>query len=102
MHEVRKTGSADASLQWRHHPRPLCQHFSGEESISREEDDDSEQFAISRSAPVERLERARVLKCLGDPKRARVYCATALLDILENWPALSHLPIGRSERKETA
>jgi len=32
---------------------------------------------------IERLERARVLKRVGDAKRDRVYCATALLDILE-------------------
>ena len=33
--------------------------------------------------PIERLERARVVKRVGDAKRDRVYCATALLDILE-------------------
>jgi Fic family protein len=32
---------------------------------------------------IERLERARVVKPVGDAKRDRVYCATALLDILE-------------------
>src|SRR5271165_5671704 len=32
---------------------------------------------------VERLERARIVKRVGDAKRDRVYCATALLDILE-------------------
>lgn len=30
-----------------------------------------------------RLERARIVKQVGDAKRDRVYCATALLDILE-------------------
>ena len=32
---------------------------------------------------IERLERAHVVKRVGDAKRDRVYCATALLDILE-------------------
>src|SRR5271165_3460570 len=32
---------------------------------------------------VERLERAKIVKRIGDAKRDRVYCATALLDILE-------------------
>jgi hypothetical protein len=32
---------------------------------------------------IERLERARIVKQVGDAKRERVYCATALLDILE-------------------
>jgi Fic family protein len=32
---------------------------------------------------VERLERAKIVKRMGDAKRDRVYCATALLDILE-------------------
>src|SRR6516165_358909 len=32
---------------------------------------------------IERLERARIVKRMGDAKRDRVYCATALLDILE-------------------
>jgi ribosomal protein S25 len=32
---------------------------------------------------IERLERARIVKRVGDAKRDRVYCATALLDILE-------------------
>src|ERR1700688_4664711 len=32
---------------------------------------------------IERLERARIVKQVGDAKRDRVYCATALLDILE-------------------
>jgi len=32
---------------------------------------------------IERLERARIVKQMGDAKRDRVYCATALLDILE-------------------
>jgi ribosomal protein S25 len=36
---------------------------------------------------IERLERARIVKRLGDAKRDLVYCATALLDILEE-PAL--------------
>src|SRR6202049_161007 len=32
---------------------------------------------------IKRLERARVVKRVGDAKRDRIYCATALLDILE-------------------
>src|SRR5215472_1480427 len=32
---------------------------------------------------VERLERARIVKRVGDAKRDRVYCATTLLDVLE-------------------
>jgi hypothetical protein len=32
---------------------------------------------------TERLERARIVKRVGAAKRDRVYCATALLDILE-------------------
>ncbi len=32
---------------------------------------------------IERLERARIVKRVGDAKRDRVYCAAALLDILE-------------------
>ena len=32
---------------------------------------------------IERLERARIIKRVGNAKRDRVYCATALLDILE-------------------
>jgi Fic family protein len=32
---------------------------------------------------IERLERARIVKQVGDAKRDRVYCATALLEILE-------------------
>jgi Fic family protein len=32
---------------------------------------------------IERLERAGILKRVGDGKRDRVYCATSLLDILE-------------------
>src|SRR5215469_214091 len=32
---------------------------------------------------IERLECARIVKRIGDAKRDRVYCATALLDILE-------------------
>jgi len=32
---------------------------------------------------IERLERARIVKRVGDAKRDRVYCARALLDILE-------------------
>ena len=32
---------------------------------------------------IERLERARIMKPVGDAKRDRVYCATALLNILE-------------------
>ena len=32
---------------------------------------------------IERLERAKIVKRMGDAKRDRVYCASALLDILE-------------------
>jgi len=32
---------------------------------------------------IERLERTRIVKVVGDAKRDRVYCATALLEILE-------------------
>jgi Fic family protein len=32
---------------------------------------------------TERLERARIVKRVGDAKRDRVYCGTALLQILE-------------------
>jgi Fic family protein len=32
---------------------------------------------------IERLERARIVRQVGDAKRDRVYCATALLEILE-------------------
>ncbi len=32
---------------------------------------------------IERLERARIVKLVGNAKRDRVFCATALLDILE-------------------
>lgn len=32
---------------------------------------------------TERLERARIVKRMGDAKRDRVYCATARLDIHE-------------------
>jgi Fic family protein len=32
---------------------------------------------------IERLERSNIVKRMGDAKRDRVYCATALLDILE-------------------
>ena len=39
-------------------------------------------FATAQRA-IERLERARIVKRVGDAKRDRVYCATALLDILE-------------------
>jgi len=34
-------------------------------------------------APIERLERARIVKRGGDAKRDRLYCATALPEILE-------------------
>ncbi len=36
---------------------------------------------------IERLERARIVKQVGDARRDRVYCATALLDILEELAA---------------
>jgi len=39
-------------------------------------------FATAQRA-IERLDRARIVKRVGDAKRERVYCATALLDILE-------------------
>jgi len=32
---------------------------------------------------IERLERAHIVKRVGDAKRDRVYCATALLEVLE-------------------
>jgi Fic family protein len=32
---------------------------------------------------IERLERTRIVKVVGDAKRDRVYCATALLEVLE-------------------
>ena len=32
---------------------------------------------------IERLERANIVKRVGDAKRDRVYCASSLLDILE-------------------
>ena len=38
---------------------------------------------------IERLERAGIVKQLGEAKRGRVYCAQALLDILEE-PALAN------------
>jgi hypothetical protein len=39
---------------------------------------------------VERLERAKIIKRMGDAKRDRVYCATSLLDILEDQPVSNH------------
>jgi hypothetical protein len=39
-------------------------------------------FATAQRA-IERLERARIVKRVGDAKRDRVYGATALLEILE-------------------
>ena len=39
-------------------------------------------FATAQRA-IERLERARIVKRVGEAKRDRVYCATALLEILE-------------------
>ena len=39
-------------------------------------------FTTARRA-IERMERASIVKQIGDAKRDRVYCATALLDILE-------------------
>ncbi len=39
---------------------------------------------------IERLERARIVKRVGDAKRDRVYCATPLLDILEDQPVSNH------------
>jgi hypothetical protein len=39
-------------------------------------------FATAQRA-IERLERARIVKRVGDAKRDRVYCATALREILE-------------------
>jgi DNA-binding transcriptional regulator YhcF (GntR family) len=45
-------------------------------------------FATAQRA-IERLERARIVKRVGDAKRDRVYCATALLDILEERRFLS-------------
>jgi DNA-binding MarR family transcriptional regulator len=43
-------------------------------------------FATAQRA-IERLERARIVKRVGDG-RDRVYCATALLDILEEMARL--------------
>ena len=39
-------------------------------------------FTTAKRA-IERLERAKIVKRMGDAKRDRIYCATALLDILE-------------------
>jgi predicted transcriptional regulator len=39
---------------------------------------------------IERLERAGIVKRVGDAKRDRVYCAGALLDILEEPAHLRH------------
>ena len=39
--------------------------------------------AFATAQRAERLERARIVKRVGDAKRDRVYCATALLEILE-------------------
>jgi Fic family protein len=39
---------------------------------------------------IERLERANIVKQMGDAKRDRVYCASALLDILEEAACLDH------------
>jgi len=39
--------------------------------------------------PIERLELARIVKRVGDAKSDRVYCRTALLDILEEPARLS-------------
>ncbi len=41
---------------------------------------------------IERLERARIVKQVGDAKRDRVYCATALLEILEEPSHLKWIP----------
>lgn len=39
---------------------------------------------------IERRERARIVKRVGDAKRDRVYCATLVLDILEDQPVSNH------------
>ena len=41
---------------------------------------------------IERLERAGIVKRIGDAKRDRVYCAGALLDILEEPARLKPAP----------
>jgi len=46
---------------------------------------------------IERLERANIINRVGDAKRDRVYCATALLDILvKSRPASNQPPTPRS------
>lgn len=49
---------------------------------------------------IERLERAHIVKRVGDAKRDRVYCATALLDILEEPAHLKQLPTNSSESSQ--
>ena len=39
--------------------------------------------AATAQRAIERLERASIVKCVGDAKSDRVHCATALLDIRE-------------------
>src|SRR5271170_4531993 len=50
---------------------------------------------------IERLERARIVKRVGDAKRDRVYCATALLDILEEPARLKPASTTSSEHSRT-
>jgi Fic family protein len=47
---------------------------------------------------IERLERTRIVKVVGDAKRDRVYCATALLEILEE-PAHLKWSFGKPGRR---
>jgi Fic family protein len=48
-------------------------------------------FTTSQRA-IERLKRANIVKQMGDAKRDRLYCAAALLDILEEPPHLKPTP----------
>ena len=43
---------------------------------------------------IDRLEAARFLRRIGPARRDRVYCATALLDILEEPASLTRREIG--------
>jgi Fic family protein len=49
---------------------------------------------------IERLERAGIVKRIGDAKRDRVYCAGALLNILEE-PARLRPAVGRASTLST-
>ena len=57
--------------------------FRGNPFIAREGVSDKLAIAFTTAQrAIERLERARIVKRLGDTKRDRVYCATSLPDIL--------------------